>query len=434
VRRDGRWSAGRHLGLGFVALFLLIFGLGSWSALARISGAVIAAGTLEVEGNRQVVQHPTGGVIAEILVRDGDTVEAGDVLVRLDGDRLSSELTVVEGQYHEVLARKSRLAAERDNTNAIEFDAELLERAAQSLETSALLQAQVQQFETHRRALDEEAASLRERIEQIGQQIGGMVAQRMATMQQAELLGREITAQETLYSQGLTRQTQLLTPQRELARLNGMEGQIEAATAEARAKIAEIEIEILRLGTEQRRSAIAELRDLEFREIELRERRTALREELARLELRAPASGIVYGSTADTLRAVVRPAEPVMFIVPKSVPLVVRARIAPTDVDNVQPGQRAVLRFSAFNARMTPESDGEVTAVSADAIREERAGESYYRAEIQLGRNQQTAELEGLTLMPGMPVEAFIETEARSPIGYLVKPLGDYFTRAFREP
>jgi HlyD family secretion protein len=434
VRGASRWSAGRHLGLGFSALFLLVFALGSWSALARISGAVIASGTVEVEGNRQVVQHPTGGVIAEILVRDGDTVEEGDVLVRLDGDRLSSDLTVVEGQYHEVLARKSRLAAERDNTDAIEFDAELLGRAAQAPETAALLQAQVHQFETHRRAFNEEAASLRERIEQIGQQIGGMAAQRMATVQQAELLAREIAAQETLFAQRLTRQTQLLTPQRELARLHGMEGQIEAATAEARAKIAEIEIEILRLGTEQRRSAIAELRDLEFREIELRERRTTLREELARLELRAPASGIVYGSTADTLRAVVRPAEPVMSIVPKSVPLVVRARIAPTDVDNVQPGQRAVLRFSAFNARMTPEIDGEVSAVSADAIREELTGESYYRAEIQLGRNEQTAELEGLTLMPGMPVEAFIETEARSPIGYLVKPLTDYFVRAFREP
>jgi HlyD family secretion protein len=430
---DGRWPVGRHLVTGFLALFLLVFGLGGWSALARISGAVVADGTLEVEGNRQVVQHPTGGVIAAILARDGDTVEQGDVLVRLDGDRLASDLAVVEGQYNEILARKGRLAAERDGLADVRFDAELLVRAKQSDATAALLDAQAQQFEAYRRALDEEAAALGERIEQIRQQIGGMAAQRAATTEQAELLVREIAAQETLFAQGLTRQTQLLTPQRELARLPGTEGQIEAATAEARAKIAEIEIEILRLGTERRRAAIAELRDLEYREIELRERRTTLREELARLELRAPASGIVYGSTADTLRAVVRPAEPVMFIVPKTMPLVVRAHIAPTEIDSVRPGQRTALRFSAFNARTTPDVEGEVTAVSADAIRDERTGESYYRAEIGLRLDSQ-AGVDGLALLPGMPVEAFIESEARSPISYLVKPLADYFSRAFREP
>jgi HlyD family secretion protein len=430
---DGRWPVGRHLVTGFLALFLLVFGLGGWSALARISGAVVADGTLEVEGNRQVVQHPTGGVIAAILARDGDTVEQGDVLVRLDGDRLASDLAVVEGQYNEILARKGRLAAERDGLADVRFDAELLVRAKQSDATAALLDAQAQQFEAYRRALDEEAAALGERIEQIRQQIGGMAAQRAATTEQAELLVREIAAQETLFAQGLTRQTQLLTPQRELARLHGIEGQIEAATAEARAKIAEIEIEILRLGTERRRAAIAELRDLEYREIELRERRTTLREELARLELRAPASGIVYGSTADTLRAVVRPAEPVMFIVPKTMPLVVRAHIAPTEIDSVRPGQRTALRFSAFNARTTPDVEGEVTAVSADAIRDERTGESYYRAEIGLRLDSQ-AGVDGLALLPGMPVEAFIESEARSPISYLVKPLADYFSRAFREP
>lgn len=429
---DGRWPVGRHLIMGYLALILLVFGLGAWSAFAHISGAVIAAGTLEVEGNRQVVQHPTGGVIAAILVRDGDEVEEGDVLVRLDEDRLVSELAVVEGQFYEILARKSRLAAERDDLNHVVFDTELQNWAALLPHRAALLEAQTQQFEAHWRMRDEEAAALGERVEQIRQQIGGMSAQRAATAVQAELLSQEIAAQETLFAQGLTRQTQLLTPQRELARLHGIEGQIDAAVAEAAAKIAEVEIENLRLGTEWRRAAIAELRDLEFREIELRERRTTLREELDRLELRAPASGIVYGSTVDTVRAVLRPAEPVMFIVPRTMPLVVRARIAPTDIDSVRPGQRALLRFSTFSARTTPEVGGSVAAVSADAFTDERTGEKYYRAEIQVDETSQ-AGLDGLTLLPGMPVETFIETTSRSPISYLVKPLADYFNRAFRE-
>jgi HlyD family secretion protein len=429
---NSRWPAGRYLATGFIALVLLVGGVGGWAALAQISGAVIASGTIEVEGNRQIVQHPTGGVIEAIHVRDGDQVEAGAVLVRFEGDKLRSELGVVQGQYFEIVARKNRLAAERDGIEAIAFDPEILERAEVSLEAAALLAAQIQQFEAHRGALAEETAALRERMGQISRKIDGMAAQRAAVVRQAELLAQEIGSQETLYAQGLTRQTQLLTPQRELARLEGDGGQIEAATAENRARIAEIEIEILRLGTERRKAAIAELRDLEYREIELRERRASLSKEVARLELRAPVSGIIYGSTADTLRGVVRPAEPIMFVVPRDAALIVRARIDPIHIDQVRAGQAAVLRFAAFNARTTPEVEGEVVKVSADAILEERTGESYYRAEIRLGEAAQ-AKLQGASLLPGMPVEAFIQTEERSPISYLVRPFADYFNKAFRE-
>jgi HlyD family secretion protein len=429
---DGRWPAGRYLATGFLALLLLVGGIGGWSAFAQISGAVVASGTLEVQSNRQIVQHSTGGVVEAILARDGDRVEEGAVLVRFEGDKLRSELAVVEGQYFEILARKNRLAAERDGLEAVVFDPELLEAAEEMPETAALLAAQVQQFETHRDALGEEKAALRERLGQIGRQIDGMAAQRDATIRQADLLRQEIATQETLFAQGLARQAQLLTPQRELARLEGDQGEIEAATAENRARIAEIEIEILRLSTERRTAAIAELRDLEYREIELRERRTSLREEVARLELRAPVSGVVYGSTADTLRAVVRAAEPIMFIVPEATPLIVRARIEPIHIDQVGAGQPAVLRFAAFNARTTPEVVGEVLNVSADVIQDERTGERYYRTEIMLDEAAKDA-LADLSLLPGMPVEAFIRTEERSPISYLVRPFADYFYRAFRE-
>jgi HlyD family secretion protein len=427
-----RWPGGRYLATGCLALVFLVGGLGSWSAVAEISGAVIAPASVEVEGNRQVVQHPTGGVTAEILARDGDRVEEGDVLLRLDGEKLVSEFAVVEAQYHEILARKGRLAAERDGAEEIAFAPDLVASAARAPAIAALLAAETQQFEAHVRALEEEASALRERIVQIGRQIEGMEAEGAAASEQAALIAREIESQDALFAKGLTRQSDLLAPQRELARLRGLEGQVAASTAESRAKIAEIEIEILRLGTERRRDAIAELRELEYREIELRERRTVLREELARLNLRAPATGIVYGSTADTLRGVIRAAEPVMFIVPEEMPLVVRARVEPTDIDNVRPGQPAILRFPAFNARTTPEVEGVVASVSADAIQDDRTGETYYRAEIRLVEDAEAA-IDGLALLPGMPVETFIQTEPRTPLSYLVKPITDQFARAFRE-
>jgi HlyD family secretion protein len=411
---------------------VLVVCLGGWASIARISGAVIAAGTLEVEGNRQVVQHPTGGTIEAILVRDGDIVERGAVLLRLEGDRLRSDLAIVEGQFFELLARKNRLMAERDGLSTPAFDPDLLTRGERLPEAALLVAAQIQEFEAQQHSLAGEQSQLRERVVQIGLQVDGLMAQRAATEEQLDLLSREVASQQALFERGLTRQAELLAPLRELARLRGALGQIDAATAESAAKIAETEIEILRLGSERRRAAIAELRDLEFRDIELRERRAALREEIARLELRAPAAGIVYGSTADTLRAVVRPAEPILFIVPQDVPLLVRARIEPPQVDSVRPGQATVLRFPAFNSRTTPEVEGEVLAVSADAITDERTGMSFYRADIRLDAAAR-ARLEGLELLPGMPVEAFIRTEERSPLSYLVKPLADYFHRAFRE-
>jgi HlyD family secretion protein len=426
-----RPAAGRYLLSGFLALLVLVAGLGGWAAQARISGAVIAAGTVEVEGNRQVVQHPTGGVIAAIEARDGDRVEAGAVLLRLEGDALRSDLAVVEGQYFEIVARKNRLAAERDGAETVAFDPELLARAEAQPEAAALVAAQIQQFEAHREALAEETAALGERRAQIGRQIEGLEAQRAAAAKAAALLAREIESQEALFAQGLTRQTQLLTPQRELARLEGEEGQIAASVAENAARIAEIDIEIVRLGAERRSAAIAELRELEYREIELRERRASLHEEVGRLELRAPVAGVVYASTADTLRAVVRPAEPVMFIVPEATPLVVRARIDPVHIDQVAPGQAATLRFPAFNARLTPEAEGTVARISADALRDERTGASHYVAEIRLGEEAEAAL--GGALLPGMPVDAFVRTEERSPLSYLVRPFADYFAKAFRE-
>jgi len=427
-----RWGIRRFLFLGYGTLFFMVLGLGVWGATSRISGAVIAPGSVEVEGNRQVVQHLSGGVIAVINVRDGDVVEAGEVLVELDGDTLRSELEIVEGQWFEILSRTSRLAAERDLADVIEFDPELLDRADGKPGIGELIAAQQQQFDARRKVQKEEEDQLIERQTQISKQIEGLEALAAATRSQIELLSREIASQQSLLDQGLTQLTRVLTPQRELARLRGSAGQVQAAIAENRGKIAETAIERVRLTSKTRETAISELRDLEFREIELRERRLSLLDQISRLQLLAPVAGVVYGNTADTLRAVVKPAEPVLYVVPKVAKLLVRVQIDTVFIDKVNVGQEATLRFSAFDMRTTPEVQGVVTSVSADAFEDPQTRMRYYRADVSI-TDEARAELTGLTILPGMPVEAFIRTEDRSPLAYLVKPLSDYFTKAFRE-
>ncbi len=427
-----RWDVRRLLILGYATLFILVFGIGAWAAVSRISGAVVGSGALEVQGNRQVVQHPTGGVIKEIHARNGDAVEAGDVLVELDGEDLRPELGTVEGQWFEMLARKSRLHAERDQLDAITFDQELLSRAADSPEIRTLMAAQEVQFAARLKSRKEEEAQLREQKTQIGNQNEGLVALQAATTSQIDLVSREVEGQQTLFKQGLTEVTRLLTPQRELARLKGVAGQVEANIAENRGKIAEIEIQRVRLVSKAREDAIAELRELEFQEIETREKRRLILDRMARLYLRAPVAGTVYGSTADTVRAVIRTAEPVMYVVPKDTPLIVRTRVDTIHIDQVHMGQEAVLRFSSFDQRTTPEVRGHVTDVSADAYADERTGQRYYKADIELEDGEEDR-LAHVTLLPGMPVESFIQTGSRSALSYFVKPMRDYFTRAFRD-
>jgi HlyD family secretion protein len=431
TRPKDRWRMRPLLFIGYLTLFTMVFGLGAWAAVTKIAGAVVSSGALEVEGKRQVVQHPTGGVIKAINARDGEEVTAGEVLVELDGEELGPELDTVEGQWFEILARKSRLDAERDGLEAITFHPELMARRADP-KIDELMRAQQRQFDARRKLQGEEAAQINEQQLQIAKQNEGLEALAVSTKDQVDLIGKEIAAQQTLMEQGLTQMTRLLTPQRELARLQGTAGQVAASLAENRGKIAELEIELVRLTSKVREEAIAELRELEFREIELREKRRQLKEQIARLDLRAPSSGIVYGSTVDTLRGVIRPAEPVMYVVPKDTPLVVKVRVETIHIDQVRVGQEATLRFSAFDQRSTPEVFGHVISVSADAYLDEKLGHHYYEAVVELDEGQ-AERLDHVTLLPGMPVEAFIRTGDRSALSYLVKPMSDYFTRAFRE-
>lgn len=431
--QESGWSARRHMVVGFMALIALVVGLGGWSAFANIAGAIVASGMIEVEANRQVVQHPDGGVVGEILVDDGDRVEAGDVLIRFDNTLQRSELAIIEGQLFEILARRGRLEAERDGVDTITFPAELDELATKSpIDVESLKAGQVLLFEARRTSLAKEAEQLRERQIQVERQIEGSESQLNALGTQLELIAQELKDQEELLRKGLAQATRVLSLQREEARLYGQVGELQAAVAESRGRIAETEIEILKLTSQLREDAITTLRDLQYNEIELKERRLSTLETLARLDVRAPTSGIVYDTSVFALRSVVRPADPLMYIVPQDSPLVISSRIETIHVDQVHVGQDATLRFSTFDSRTTPEIEGVVTKVSADAFTDDVTGQTYYTAEL-LPKEGELEKLAGLELLPGMPVESFIKTSDRTPLAYLTKPLTDYFNRAFRE-
>lgn len=430
---DSLWSAARPLTIGTIVLVILVGGLGSWSVFTHIAGAIIAQGQIEVEQNRQVVQHLDGGIVSEILVDEGDSVEAGDPLVKLDGTLLSSELTITEGQLFELIARRGRLEAERDEQKDIVFEPLLLEAAAEDPEVADLVDGQQRLFEARATSLAREIDQLDKRRRQIENQIEGITAQEDAMAVQLELLSEELADQQKLMASGLAQKSRVLSLQREQARLSGSLGELIASRAEGEGRITELEIEALKLESQRREDAITRLRDLQYREYELAEQRRALIERLSRLDIRAPVSGIVYGLTVFAPKSVIRAADPVLFLIPQDRPLVIASQIEPIHVDQVFSGQEVTLRFSALDQRTTPELLGTVVHLSADAFTDEQNGSSFYRAKIVLLEGETEKLPEGIVLIPGMPVETFLRTNDRTPLAYLLKPLTDYFIKAFRE-
>lgn len=433
AKETSSWSVRGALIAGAVGVTILFGGFGSWAVFSTIAGAVVASGQIEVDRNRQVVQHIDGGIVAEILVDEGDLVAEGDVLLRLDPADLASQLVITEGQLFEMMARRGRLEAERDDASEIQFDDELLSTAATHTEVADLVQGQERLFAARLDSVQREVEQLEKRANQIEEQIAGVLAQQAATREQLTLISEELSNQQSLFDRGLAQASVVLNLRRTQADLQGRLGELIASEAQARGRITELEIETLKLSTRRREEAITRLRDLRYQELELIETRRSLRDRLNRLDITAPVSGVVYGMSVRTPRSVIRPADPVLYLVPQDRPLVIAARVAPTDVDQLHVGQDVSIRLPALDQRQTPELFGAVTLFSADAFRDEATGMSYYRAEIELNPGEMERLPEGTVLIPGMPVESFIRTADRSPLAYLVKPLADYFVKAFRE-
>lgn len=427
------WSARGPLILGFLAIAVLVGGFGTWATTTRISGAIVAPGAIEVEQNRQVVQHLDGGIVASIEVREGDMVTEGQVLIRLDAEDLTSELTIVESQLFDLMARRGRLEAERDDAHDVVFAPELVDVAASNPDVAAMLEGNRRLFQQRRDNLWSSVEQLEKRAAQIAAQIGGIDAQRGALDEQARLIAKELADQQTLLDKGLAQASRVSALQREQARLVGTLGEVVATSAGAEGRITEIEIEILRIQAQRREEASEALSQLEGRELELAERRRALRQRRDRLDIRAPVSGAVHAMQVFGAGAVIRPAEPVLFIVPQDRPLIIGVRVAPIHIDQIRVGQPVFLRFAAFDSRTTPELTGTVLSISPDALTDETTGQRFYRARIEMPEDETDKLPAGTTLIPGMPVEAYLRTGDRSPLAYLVKPLTDYFNKALRE-
>lgn len=433
MSQETEWSARGPLLIGAMTLLILLGGFGTWAVMSSIAGAIVASGRIEVDRNRQIVQHLDGGIVAEILVDEGDSVARGDVLLRLDAKELRSQLAITEGQLFEMMARRGRLEAERDSAKAVEFEEELLALAMIRPAVADLVEGQRRLFVAREESIAREIEQLNKRSAQTKDQIKGIKAQQASMELQLGLIAEELKNQTILLERGLAQAGTVLNLRRTEADLSGRLGELVATEAQALGRITETEIEILKLGSTRREEAITQLRDLRYQELELGENRRTLLERLDRLDIAAPVSGIVYDLQVHTPRSVIRAADPVLYLVPQDRPLVIAAQVSPTDIEQIYVGQDVTLKFSSLDQRNTPDLFGRVMLVSADAFEDQNTGVSYYRAEIELNADEAQRLPKGTVLIPGMPVESYIRTQDRSPLSYLVKPLADYFVKAFRE-
>ncbi|VVT08505.1 HlyD family type I secretion periplasmic adaptor subunit [Rhizobium sp. EC-SD404] len=406
---------------------LLIIGCGGWAAQASLAGAAIAPGQIAVKRQVKEVQHRDGGIVAEIRVSNGDRVQEGDVLVKLDETDTRVELSIIRSQLAELTGVYSRLQAERDGQAEVAFP----EGFDATGTTSGVIAGEIKLFLDNRAMRDSQKEQLSLQAEQLRDQIKGMEAQLASNQAEHTLLFDDITLMRKLLERKLTEGSRVRQMERELARIEGQRGEIESRVAQARGQISETELKILAIDQELKATAQTQIRDIDARIAELHEREIAAVDRLSRTELRAPASGLVYDLAVHTVGGVIGSGETILSLVPEDEEMMVEVRVSPTDIDQVTIGQPARLRLTAFNQRTTPEFEGQVTAMAAAATRDPASGRDFYLGTVEI--TSDLAPLGDKVLIPGMPVDVLLVTGERSALSYLVKPFTDQMAKAFRE-
>jgi HlyD family secretion protein len=414
-------SLRRHVIVGLATVAFLFIGVGGWASTTDIAGAVIATGQLVVETSVKKVQHPTGGVVGEIFVREGDHVKAGDVLVRLDETQTRAELEIILRDLDENAARRARMEAELSGEEVI-FPAGLISHIEDS-KVAHLVETETQLFVVRRAAREGQRATLREQIKGLREQVVGKD-------KELAWIRRELDGVNELWKKNLVQFTKVVQLERDAAKIEGERGALAAS-------IAQSELKILQVDEDMRQDVGKDMADIRARSTELAEKRVAAEDKLNRIDIRAPQDGVVHQLNIHTIGGVIAPpsvaAEPIMVIVPEADNLVVEAKVRPQDVDKLHVGQSATLRFTAFNQRTTPELNGVLSMVSPDvAMDHERPEQPYYTIRIKVS-DDEIARLGAVKLVPGMPVEAFVKTDERTVLSYLIKPMHDQIARAFRE-
>jgi HlyD family secretion protein len=429
--RGARSSIRLHLMIGLAMVIVLAGGLGGWASTAEISGALIAPGSIVVESNVKKVQHPTGGVVGELLAHDGDLVKAGDVVVRLDDTVTRANLAIVTKNLDGLWARAARLEAEQQGLDKLVFPPMLLNRAGDP-DVKNIIANETKLFEVRTNGRVGQKAQLRERITQLNEEISGLTAQEQAKDQEIALVEKELVGVSSLYDQHLVQLTRLTTLQRDAARLAGERAQYVASKAQAKGKITETELQIIQVDKDMVSDVSKDLRETNDKIGEYVERKVTAEDQLRRTDIRAPMDGMVEQSTVHTVGGVITAGDAIMLVVPQADDLQVEAKVNPQDIDKLQIGQKTLLRLSAFNQRTTPELNGVVSRVSPDVTTDQRTGQSYYTIRVSMPP-EEVARLGEAKLIPGMPVEAFVQTGDRTLLSYLIKPLKDQLMRAFRE-
>lgn len=404
----------------------------AWSMYAPLESAVVVSGTVIVEGNVKKVQHATGGIVGEIRVHEGSRVEAGDVLVRLDGTATRANLAILVNDLTAQRARLARLQALRDGLKEPVFPRDLTEAAKRDPVILGVLDGETRLARFKQSTRDEQKQQLAERVKQTRQEVRGLEEQQKSLAGQLEIARKELEDLSSLLERGNVLRPRVTALEREVLRTGGLLGETVAKIAQAQAKIAETELHSVQLDHDFITEVIKDLRETETKTRELEERKAAAEDQLQRLDIRAPAAGQVHQLAVHTVGGVISPSETLMLIVPSGGKLIVDVRISPSDIDQVTAGQPARVRFPAFNRRVTDEVQGTVFRVAADLTYEQQNNLAYYTAGIRVTEEEMAA-LDGLRLVPGMPAEVFIKTGERTLANYLARPLLDQMARAFRE-
>jgi HlyD family secretion protein len=429
--KGARRSIRLHLIIGLAVVIVLAGGFGGWASTVQISGALIAPGAVVVDSNVKKVQHPTGGVVGEVRVRDGDVVKAGDVVVRLDDTVTKASLAIVVKTLNGLYARAGRLEAEQRGESKLTFPPQLTERASDP-DVQNVMTSESKLFEVRVTGRTGQKAQLRERVLQLNEEIGGLAAQEKAKDQEIALIEKELVGVRSLFEQRLVQLTRLTTLERDAARLNGERAQYIASRAQAKGKITETELQIIQVDKDMVSEVSKDLRETNDKIGEFVERKVTAEDQLRRVDIRAPQDGMVLQNNVHTVGGVITAGDAMMMIVPQADDLSVEAKVDPKDIDKLQIGQKTLMRLTAFNQRTTPELNGHVTRVSPDVTTDQRTGQSYYTIRVSLPPAE-VARLGDVKLIPGMPVEAFVQTGDRTMLSYLLKPLNDQLMRSFRE-
>ena len=416
--------------IGWIVIFMVFGGLGAWSIFAPFEGAVLASGSVAVENQNKAVQHLEGGIVAEILVREGTQVEEGELLIRLDGTTIEAQLASLDAQLTDLIAREARLKAERDGRSDV-TPRTGAEAVTEAPEMADALTSQKTLLTARAKSRATQISILEQRIQQLQRRVEGLKAEVLSKTQQSLIIDEEVSGLEELEAEGLTPKSRLLALRRERSALMGSAESLRAEIAATEVQMGEARLEKLRLTEGFQEEVIGELTQVQTELASLLQERTAAVDRLGRLDIRASQSGRVLGVRTHTVGGVIQGGEPIMHIVPRDDRLVATVRILPQDIDKITIGQVARLRFSAFSMRETPEVEGKVLKVSADAVVDEKTGMSFYEVVVELP--SQTPLGDQFVLVPGMPVEAMMQTESRNALSYLTKPLTDSIAKTFRE-